>query len=309
MKHENDEYLKKQTCPACGDHLPTNGGLNLAHFSVPPEQQNSLNGLRPDAVLELCGTAIAFWASQERTVADVHRRHVKKLEERKEQMKHQILQAQTEWQQEYERLRSEKNVSDARCKDLEHELQLVNEKYQEETHKVRALQERMIDVKRRRCGSGLDSPVRQDGSATPERPPSASDLSRASRSPLRPPTHVGGSGAPMMAPRPLGGIVAAPRLPAPLSSPAHMRGGSGGLGGGVLGGGLSGGSGLGGGLGGGGLGGGGGSVRRGGQYVATPLGSRLATPVHRSATYMSPPSLAGGGLGGSALGGWGAGRR
>ena len=250
--------------------------------------------MRPDSVLELCGEAIAFWASQERTHAEYHAHLSKHFENRKEQVKEESRRALGEMQEENARMRKAKEASDARCEELKHELQLVNQKYQEETHKVRMLQERMIDSKRRRSGSGMASPVREGG-ATPERAPPGSDFDRVSRSPLRKPAHNSGVGT-VIAPR--GGLVAASRAPTPI-----------GLGGGGFsGGGLGGGGG-----GGGGLGGGGNSVRRSSYFApgslqqnATPVGSRLSTPVHRSASFLSPVP----GLGGGGLSGWGSsGRR
>ena len=60
-----------------------------------------------------------------------------------------------------------KEQSDARCEELKQELQLLEEKYTEETRKVRMLQERMIEWKRKR---GDSSPL-HPGSLNLERDP------------------------------------------------------------------------------------------------------------------------------------------
>ena len=173
---------------------------------------------------------------------------------------------------------------------------------------VRVLQERLIDNKRRRPSSGMESPVRADGASTPERVAPPTELAHVRRSPLHAPVSSGS-----MSTR--GGLVAPPRVPTPLGSPARLRG-SGSLSSG-LGSGSSGGLGGSGGLGARGAGlGGSDSARRVGfgsslQPSATPMGSRLGTPIHRSGSgFLSPPpALGGGGLGGGGLGaGWG-GRR
>ena len=64
MKHEHDQKIKESTCPGCGSHLARANGLKVAHFSVAPESTNTLNGLAPESVLQLAGSAIQFWCAR-----------------------------------------------------------------------------------------------------------------------------------------------------------------------------------------------------------------------------------------------------
>ena len=52
-------------------------------------------------------------------------------------MKEQWRQAQSEMQGEIERLRAAKDQSDGRCNEMKHELDLLQDKHSEESHKAR----------------------------------------------------------------------------------------------------------------------------------------------------------------------------
>ena len=63
MKHEHDARIKQSTCPGCGTHLPSKGGLNSARYTISKEDSSTLHGLQPDSVLHLAGSAIHFWCA------------------------------------------------------------------------------------------------------------------------------------------------------------------------------------------------------------------------------------------------------
>lgn len=300
MDHANDERLRSQTCPGCGHHLPSKGGLNQARFRITPEESGSLNGLQPEACLQLAGNAIRFWVSQERTVAEFHRHQARAQERKKEEQKEQFRQMHADLTQEVARLRQQNDANQAREEDLKHENRLLEQKYQEETHKVRALQERVIaGAKRRRPGDSNGASPIHPGSATPERAPLHADP-HARLPPPRSPLHTQ-PGSVMGPCSRVGMGTSAPRSFPSLGSPAphrasfessshlSMNGGGGG-----------------GGLGGGGCLGSGGGGSRAAQPrfslgasippLSTPTpGSRHATPIHRSQSYGPAPTF--GGLG------------
>jgi len=298
MKHQNEDAIKESTCPGCGQHQPANNGLQVAQYRLDKGQEHHLNGLHPDAILEVTNNALSFWISQERLGADYYRMRFHKAEERKEQLKAEWRRVHDKMEQRAAALQRECEAAEHRNEELKHEMQLLQGKHQEQAHKVRVLQERVVgDRKRLRGGSEMGSPIRGDGSLTPEREHAHADLGHAVRSPLHAPAAGGGPARVGLGP-PL-------RASTPLSSPARHghRGGAGlpgglGLGGGTLGGGDFGGS---------------SSVRRLGlgsslqHSGGTGMGSRLGTPIHRSASFLTPSALGGGGLGGSG-GSWG-GRR
>ena len=94
--------------------------------------------------------------SQERTAAEFHRHQAKQLERRKEEQKEQFRQHVAELSTEITALRRDKEGGDVRLDELKHENHLLQEKFEEETRKVRALQESMINMKRKR---GSESPI------------------------------------------------------------------------------------------------------------------------------------------------------
>ena len=305
MDHANDERIRSQTCPGCGHHLPSKGGLNQARFRIAPEESSSLNGLQPNACLELASNAIRFWVSQERTVAEYHRHQARAQERKKEEQKEQFRQVHADLSQEIARLRQQVEASQAREDDFKHENRLLQEKYQEETHKLRTLQERFVaGAKRRRPGDSNSASPIHPGSATPERGgPLQGDLlpRLPPRSPLHShPTTVAGPGP---CSRVGLGTNSTPRTFPSLGSPAPHRASfdssahlsAGGLGG-LAGGGLAGAPAMGSGGGARGLPprfGLGGSIP---PLTATPThGSRHSTPIHRSQSFMAAPGL--GGLG------------
>jgi len=61
MKHASDDTFKKSSCPGCGGHIPSKRGMNQAKYRVETEDLRNLNGMKPDHVLALAGTAIQFW--------------------------------------------------------------------------------------------------------------------------------------------------------------------------------------------------------------------------------------------------------
>ena len=123
-------------CPGCGHHLPKHGGLTVGHYRLDKDQEHSINGMQPDTALELAANAISFWVSQERVVTDFHRYKVKKIERRAAEMQEEWRTTHAELQQEIARLRQGKDATEARNEELKHELQLLQEKHQEETHKA-----------------------------------------------------------------------------------------------------------------------------------------------------------------------------
>ena len=74
-KHKTDASLQASTCPGCGSHLPSHGGMRLANYDVKSTTDwTVLNGLRPELVLKIADRAVGFWVAQERnkTAAATH---------------------------------------------------------------------------------------------------------------------------------------------------------------------------------------------------------------------------------------------
>ena len=66
-KHKTDASLQASTCPGCGSHLPSHGGMRLANYDVKSTTDwTVLNGLRPELVLKIADRAVGFWVAQER---------------------------------------------------------------------------------------------------------------------------------------------------------------------------------------------------------------------------------------------------
>jgi len=213
MKHEHDARIKQSTCPGCGTHLPSKGGLNSARYTISKEDSSTLHGLQPDSVLHLAGSAIHFWVSQERTHAEYLRHLYESARKSKEDQKESFKQLHAEMTQEIATARAEKDQAEARNDEFKQEMHLIEEKYQEETRKVRMLQERMVDMKRGKRG---ESPMRP---STPEHsacsPTHPSSLRQRVASPvhtLQQPAH-----------RSALSMTTAPRGLGRLSSPAPHR--------------------------------------------------------------------------------------
>ena len=149
MHHEKDERILQQTCPGCNSHLPAKGGLSVARYRIEKDEANSLNGLQPDSVLELASNAIAFWVSQERTIAEYEERTKAEVDkivaECTEQTtklrfeKEQVLQTLAlEAEQEAKMLRA---TSDAQVTELKAETQFTIASKEGEAAKTMALAE------------------------------------------------------------------------------------------------------------------------------------------------------------------------
>ena len=236
---------------------------------------------------------------------------------KRDEQKEQFHQAHAELTQEINALRQDKEVAEARNEELKREMHVLEEKYQEETHKVRTLQERVIGMKRKR--GDMDSPMHM-GSTTPERAPQPMPVNPVTSVHRHAsPMHLGSGGPSSTSHTSLGGP---PRNLSRLSSPAPHRSsytpsaGLGGLGG--LGSSASSLNGVGGGLGSLSRGGGGSSglgirstqrLGLGGHFgqASTPIGSRQSTPLHRSSSFHAMPSPAR--LGGSGGFPWSSGKR
>jgi hypothetical protein len=144
MEHEHDDRIKQSTCPGCGQHLPSKGGLNVARYRIDKDECHSLNGLQPDALFELASNAVNFWVSQERTRAEYKEHQSQLFEKRKEDQKEQFRKLHAEMSQEITALRQSQEDSQRRNDELKHELTLLEEKYKEEAHKCeRVAPERM----------------------------------------------------------------------------------------------------------------------------------------------------------------------
>lgn len=107
-KHSEDERIKQSTCPGCGQHLPSKGGLHLAHYRISKDEASSLNGLQPESILLLMSNALQFWISQERTIAEYHKHQARQNERRKEEQKEQFRQMHAEMVAELNALRHNK---------------------------------------------------------------------------------------------------------------------------------------------------------------------------------------------------------
>ena len=107
-KHAEDERIKQSTCPGCGQHLPSKGGLHLAHYSVSKDDASSLNGLNPESVLLLTSNALRFWVSQERTIAEYHKHQARLHERRKEEQKEKFREIHADLTAELNALRQTK---------------------------------------------------------------------------------------------------------------------------------------------------------------------------------------------------------
>lgn len=284
MKHEHDQRIKQSTCPGCGNHLPHKGGLNVARFRVQPDQVNTLNGLQPDSVLQLAGNAIQFWVSQERTHAEYLRHLYSTMKKSKDDQKDSFKAVHGELTQELSTVRQQKDQAEAREDDLKHEMRALEEKYQEETRRVRILQEKMIGTKR--PGRADASPM-HGAPLTPERSHHGSPVHHSAVAPLRGPSPMLRNPSPTIHQQPYPPLA---RLPsptphrAPFESSSRLGGAFGGGGGSARGPSL----GLSGGLGGG--------SSRGGlsapfPQMTTPATSRHDTPVHRSSSFSRPPTL------------------
>ena len=325
-KHQHEERVKQSTCPGCGQHNSLKNGIRMQpRYGIEPDEASSLNGLRPDAVLELAANAIKFWVDQQKTTSQFHA-HMKKEEVRKRQdQKQQFQQIHADLMRQIDTLRRDVQEAGHREGEKDQEIALLREKYQEETHKVRTLQERIISQKQRgTSGSEPPSPVRSR-EGTPDRSfqahappaPAASDYGfnngNGGRLPLRSPLRAQ-SGERMATPRlglgppPLASTSSTYRpLTSPARVPATYRMGVS----------CSSGAGLGENLG---KGAGGVSTSLGGNRSEqrassqrnsglgfTPSGSRMGTPLHRSSS-LAPHSfpMLGGGLGGGGSGNsWG----
>ena len=186
MKHEHDPLFKKSSCPGCGNHLPSKGGMSVTRFRAEPHQLDTLNGLQPDSAMQILGHCIQFWVSQERTHGEYLRHLYLTMKKSKEDRKENFKVIHAELTQELAVARQQREESDARSEDLKHEMRVLEEKYHEETRKVRVLQERLIDLKRKPGGadppmyaSGLGPPVTPERShhGSPEHRPSGTHAS------------------------------------------------------------------------------------------------------------------------------------
>lgn len=294
MKHEHDESIKQSTCPGCGHHLPSKAGLHVARYTIAKEESRSFCGLQPDAVIELASNAIDFWAMQERIRADLHASAAKRAQMSKDEQKEKFKRIHENLTQELSAARQLKEQADCRLEEQKAETQLLQDKYQDEARRVRQLQEKMIEWKRK---SGHESPM-HPGLDSPDRggPRQRVDDGGGGRgyvsNPRASPMHM--PNAAQVMPRSMGGGFGGggggiggsgfgsslSRGPSPTPHRMPLGGGGGGLGGG--GGGLGGGrpaASLGGGL-----GFGGGSTSRFGslQHLSTPqTGPRHDMPAQR----------------------------
>ena len=164
MKHESDPRIQQSTCPGCGSHLPSKNGLLVARFRVSKEDTRSLCGLQPDVVIELATNALDFWSDQERTRSDFFAHKWSEAKKVKDEQKQSFKSAHENLAQELLVERQRVQQADARGDELKQELQLLEDKYTEETRKVRMLQERMIEWKRKRS----ESPQHPSALASPE---------------------------------------------------------------------------------------------------------------------------------------------
>ena len=60
-KHRDDPKLQARTCPGCSAHLDK---IRHASYTVPKSELDVLNGVAPDFVLKIAGTALDFWCSR-----------------------------------------------------------------------------------------------------------------------------------------------------------------------------------------------------------------------------------------------------
>mmetsp|Transcript_47812 Transcript_47812/g.95455 ORF Transcript_47812/g.95455 Transcript_47812/m.95455 type:complete len:257 (-) Transcript_47812:358-1128(-) len=123
--------------------------------------------------------------NQERTHAEYLRHLYQTARKSKEEQKEGFKQLHAEMTQDLGAARSAKDQAEARHDELKHEMRLLEEKYQEETRKVRILQERMVDWKRK-SGERMTPDHTPIAHCTPCSPsnPSSSALRQREPSPL-----------------------------------------------------------------------------------------------------------------------------
>lgn len=152
MEHENDQRIQQSSCPGCAKHLPSKGGLTRAVYACEKSESSALNGMRPDSVLQLASKAIDFWVSQERTGAEYQKHMYLKLKQNRTNDKENYEQLTAELTVQLNSARGAAQQGEAEKDEMRAENRLLQEKYQEEARKVRMLQERMVEWKRKRGG-------------------------------------------------------------------------------------------------------------------------------------------------------------
>ena len=162
-KHKTDASLQASTCPGCGSHLPSHGGMRLANYDVKSTTDwTVLNGLRPELVLKIADRAVGFWVAQERNKTAAATHALNEADKRKEEYKQRCNTLYQQQEDELAHERRAKEQATAQSQEFEHELNALQDKYQDSERRARLLEETVVELKRRRMGAG-QSPARPGG--------------------------------------------------------------------------------------------------------------------------------------------------
>jgi len=231
MAHKDHDSIQHHSCPGCNGHLSERGGIKQANYEIKSSSDLSvLNGVTPDCALKVAGTSISFWVSQMTNQLQYAHANVQDLQERKEQTKAQFQQAINDLQGQTQAHIEEKDQALAQNEELSRDNQMLQNKYHEAEQRNRALEEAVVQLKRKR---GSDSPLHNDfGGRSPGHqpapPPRSPLIGQPPRSPLVGQHQMAspGRGQPGLMPQSFGGSNKSLRVPSldtgRLSTPSRL---------------------------------------------------------------------------------------
>ena len=168
LSHRDHEAFQQQSCPGCGHHLSESKGLKQANYDVKSSDLPVLNGVTPDAALKVAGTAIKFWVQQERTQLNYMQHAAQRAAASKDEQRERFEEAYSQAKNETSNAVADKEQAQLQNEELARENQTLHQKLQTQGHKVRALEETVVKLKR----GTPDSPSRgpSPGRAMGEQP-------------------------------------------------------------------------------------------------------------------------------------------
>lgn len=171
LSHRDHEAFQQQSCPGCGHHLSESKGLKQANYDVKSSDLPVLNGVTPDAALKVAGTAIKFWVQQERTQLNYMQHAAQRAAASKDEQRERFEEAYSQAKNETSNAVADKEQAQLQNEELARENQTLHQKLQTQGHKVRALEETVVKLKR----GTPDSPSRgpSPGRAMGEQPATA----------------------------------------------------------------------------------------------------------------------------------------
>ena len=173
LSHRDHEAFQQQSCPGCGHHLSESKGLKQANYDVKSSDLPVLNGVTPDAALKVAGTAIKFWVLQERTQLNYMQHQAQRAQASKDEQRERFEEAYGQAKDETSNAVAEKEQALVQNEELARENQTLHQKLQTQGHKVRALEETVVKLKRGvpNSPSRGPSPARTMEQPLPQRSP------------------------------------------------------------------------------------------------------------------------------------------